>query len=455
MFLIIYSEDIPANDLLCFSPHLMQWDENFWIIDQSLTASYWQKRALSQKLNVPEMLRTILNHLSQDWTAVLSENIFQGVLMTRTLRKRKLRGLLNASEAFGQSFLKQVEWETWFHEAKRFGKIYEGLSSKGFRPATFWKGLKHFEQAVARLSTNLNWYLQNISPASIQRRFGSDVAKVWTHTKESPESLTTFPWVEWKTATPPQVRRISESVLCAWDHMEGFLREDFDRLIKSVLENEGISSYTWTLHLTNGKEMKVPVHFRIPHLLYKEKGNHKSSLAQCSFVFDRFKKQMKDDHEEFIGIEGWTLEISHKLFLPTWLRSLFSTEQDVNMEKILALENLLPHSLQIFDITHEWIPEKSFKSNGVATSSYQPHRLHRPYFKKRPLFIYDKAEPYDLSHARGMFFLERISNHWWDSAEEGIERDYYRVKDRYQRDLWVYLERKNGEVKAFTQGTYG
>lgn len=481
--------DSDGSLLLLFTPHLMHWHGSVWVLDMTTTASYWQARAKSVRSAtllaaaadaMTDLFRTILQQLFPDhhYRACLAATPWHGLLAVYHMRERQLQGLLSLGEPMGQAFFQNISWDVFFGAAGHCGAHFaaprsEGdniVAHKGYNATRYARQQRQMLGAVTRLRVERPAQLNTATAAAISRRFGSTLAMLWDWTfvrEETQAQVRAFPWRRWQPPHKPQITRHLDFPLWEWEHVCPHLSEDFDRLcaLPTWSEHERVCRLSWTITLNDLSTIVIPVLFRYPHHLHKERGHHKTALLQGEFAFIQHLRRYVEEQDmnpaESVPLIGWQLIVEERMILPPALRHLFDDESDHLHSRIQELANKLPVSLQHYGLYDDWLPEASFGVH-VAADLPQSHPVGAPSCtlpdpwvraaRERPLYLYATPQPLSRRHVEERMqvktFIERVSAKWWlaaDAAHTGQPcdyRDYYRAMDHEHRAHWIFHDGK-------------
>lgn len=460
--------------LAALTPRLMRWTDEIWLLDLSLCHGYWQARAAAVGRDAMTLVREILQEIMIDgdetttMRAALADHPWQAALLIAQMRERRLTGLVSLSGPFGEALFRDLTWETWWTCS---GTLAEHLHAQGrarFNPAQFRSQCAQMQRAVDRLGFKGPSQLKDVTSPALQRRFGAvlrDLAQWAFGPAELFESG--FPWQSFVFTSLPRVMRHLETPVCEWSHMEALLREDFDRLagLACWQAGEKVVSLELQLVLVDLAHLVIPIRFRHPHPLHLEKGCHATALLQALYSFEssplgtRAQAQAGQEGELYKAAIGWTLVITERLTLPPRSTGLFG-DQDLELMSLLALENKLRVPLESYALRADWLPEDSYGEQGARGPSFDDACAAQQQSltcvaMERPLYLYAKPQPFDSQGSSSAWrFQERTMSKWWaplSDKERSLQRDYYRLTDRDQKDLWVF---KNGQGHWHVHGVY-
>jgi hypothetical protein len=491
----------------------MRWSDDgvgLWLLDLCACESYWHAQATMQGTSVLELLRTIVGAMSgaagSPVRAVLADHPWQAVLLQRHMRERRLSGLVVANGPFGASLYRELTWDVWWSCTD---VLMEHLLAAGGRlgeHAAFRRQREQMRRAVRRMGLELPWQLEGVEALAIKRRFGNLMHDLWrwaygstqAAAADAPGALTAsplfpdrepeaktfasgFPWRGFVWPHRPQVSRHLDAPLCEWEHIEPFLREDFDRLcaLPTWQAGERVVSLEWRLVFHDMSCLTVPVRFRHPHLLHLERGSHATALLQALYAFEgaiprQYRTyegaQRRDETMPAIPIAGWELVLAERLTLPARSVGLFGDQLSLGAPgsgaraasfeemAVLQLENKLPIALEAYDLRSDWLPEDSFHARAADSAGFsgsfeasgpataESLRSLTAVALRRPLYLYRQPRVFkSLGHSSTWRFSERTMAKWWQKARQpraapDLQRDYYRLTDGEQRVFWVFKD---------------
>ena len=118
-------------------------------------------------------------------------------------------------------------------------------------------------------------------------------------------------------------------------------------------------------------------------------------------------------------------------------------EDDIDFERILALQNKLSYHLESYTLEPDYCPELSFKYETVG-------HVNKPDFAleqwqeaafDRPLFFYKQPVSFTCLPTSCQNFLERTSQNWWENDDlMAAIRDYYVVEDEDGKLIWAFRD---------------
>ena len=495
-FIAVEGDLLPSLSPTVLTPRVMHWHEQTWLLDLSSCHSYWQSQAIRQQTAVHTLVEDILRRsLGTNMRAVMADHPWQALLALAQMRARTLNGMLDLRHKFGRAFYQQVDWDAWFSCAEELSTHATTLAWPRFHAAVFRRHLRQMQAVISQiqpanpppqhashhsaLSTHtphtphIPWHWRGTEPPSMRRRFGTTVALLWewsfprpgTDRQEPQTHPLGFPWLPWSEPEKPHVSRHLETPLAHWDELAPLLVEDLDRLctLPTWDERERVTALSWRLTLDDLSEATVPLLFRHPHSLARERGHHQTAVFQANYSFSAHKKAAASEQDQR-GIVGWELVIDERLVLPPFVKDLFGEQSDSDTRHLLMLENQLSIPLDRYELREDWVPETAFVirsthadekpsapdrephstgangANGANGASESDESSWLPVARSRPFYI-DIPRPLDTEgHSTARIFLERVTGKWWLNTAGASQRDYYAVIDREHRWIWAYRD---------------
>lgn len=456
----------PADErgLEALSTRLMRWKEDVWLVDLAATRSYWETQAQRRGVPLEGLWRSLVTGLlGEDGSAALARHPFQALLLARHLSTKKLPGFAHASEPLTQMLWKDLAWGThWQVTEELLPHLTQARDPRG-HPATFRQKLGLMQRSMRRLGLKLPWQLAEVEPLQIRRRFGALFGDVWDWCYGGAEACGDFPWAGFRFAADPSVSRALEYGVNDWQGLEGWLKEDFDRLAASpqLGGKERVVELAWRLVFDDMGEKTLTVRFRHPHHLQKEVGAHVTALKQCLYAYEAMPRE-DDFGQPPPPLVAWELTVTERM-TPTAVGLTLFGEGDGQDETLLALENRLRLALTRHTLCEDWLPEDSqmTASGGDSWPSLPPRAEALPSLgalaRTRPLFLFETPKPFDPK-AKELRFLERTMSKWWrDGHVQGsrVTRDYFRARealgDGGDRDYWIF---RDGQGRWFVHGVF-
>ncbi len=421
-------------NLFQISPKIMHWHKQIWLVDLTPCLSYWQ--TISQRDDIIPWIKDMLPSICGDdvqsyhhhhpWLAIL--------------------GL--KSESY-DPFL--ISWDLWRETAEEYVAIKPAASVHDKQ--TFRRDLERMQRMVSRLTLKNPAELRTAHPTAIRTRFGSILEQLWEWTFIDIRSqffTTGFPWVGMKDEEPPHISRHLEQPIQTWDDIAPWLTEDLDFLCNLI--NHKVLTLTWDLLLYDLTTKSVEINFRHPHHLHREKGHHKTALAQALYSYERTAHAAHTDYPASTLITGWNLKMTHGIATTPWSHLYFDDQDAIAQTSLLALENRVKVPLEHYQMTADWTPEDSYRTTDQKTvPKATPSLLITA--KERPLYLYQTPQPVSGQLlVKKTAFTERTMRKWWNEEPTDLTRDYYQVIDHKKRHLWAYREKAGTWV---IQGLFG
>ncbi|MCP4754825.1 MAG: hypothetical protein GY866_28450, partial [Proteobacteria bacterium] len=393
-------------------------------------------------------------------------------LMLSWMKEKDVSGLILRKSRFGQSLFGEIPWEIWWREISLVENHFLNSKPKGFTQAKFRNQCRRLELAAVRLGFRLPQEMNVLNYSGVRNRFGTTIANVWKWSygreanAEATLCQTGFPWKEHRFREPPFVKRHLEYPLVLWERIAPLLDEDLDKLCGSLgASGERVTRLDWHVTLDDLSEFHIPIRFRNPHDMRREKGNHLAALLQANYSFttaarERFPAESDDDYS-VPPIVGWEIVLSATLVIPDILYDIFGeiAEKESDIEVLLRLENELPVRLNRFTPQKEWLPEDSYSEKGFGPGeeemvSSEIERSLDAVAEDRPLYIRNQPLPLqDLKPPTTERFLESTMDKWWKEKDPGhIERNYFKHIDSRGNATWVFQD-SNG--RWYQHGIFG
>lgn len=436
------------------SPRLMEVGDQLWLVDLKPCLSYWQHQAQERQTPVEDLWRRLLATDAVDpdgYRASVAAGPWQALLLVLTLRERHMSGLTVAYLPLGKKLYQDTSWDVW-RQAAHLIEPHLARDAKRFDAAAYKRRLAQMRRALSRLAIKTPRHFYSATPLSLRRRFGPHIGDLWAWTLDQTEPA--FPWLSVSIASPPQVSRHLDYPVMQWAELEAFLREDFNRLCRhevspgrrGILPEQRVLAFTWTLTRDDLSSVALTITFRHPHPIHKDVPAQKTAILQALYAFESLQKPADQDDIPSSLIVGWQLGVKSWLRTLPFNGSLFRDDsgEGEDMAQLAALENLLAMPLRRVRACADFVPEDSF-DGGPTLKAFAGHdgggtNEHHAVAVTRPLFIWDKPRLWDGAHdAKTMKFLERVSDKWWRHPGRR-QRDYFRITDRYGKDLWAFQD---------------
>lgn len=482
-YLALHATEVLTDEILqSMTPHVMRWDETTWLMDLGSCWSYWQKQARQQNLEVPLLLRQVLERFlgEQDYVAALGHSPWSCLLLAEDMRQKNIQGFVDLGNRMTQNLVSNMSWESWMHTAERCGFHFELAQFKRFRKQSFQSNLKCLQRTLERLGFDKVSDLQGTDAYAMKRRFGSVIKVLWQWTQGEQtamnERLYEFPWVSHAFRTEPQVVRHLEHAVTEWEQLEPLLCEDFNRLcaLPQWGAQDKVLRLEWRLVLHDLTTLNVPITFRHPHSLHHDSPCQKTASLQAYYRFTEVVQEFAQSKEETDELAkplviSWSVRVCETLRMPAQVIDIFGERSSEELA-LNHLENRLLVPLKSFDLQNDHAPEDSYAESsgekGAAVlpplskedGSEDPHQHIRKDLllsaQHRPLFIYSKPRAMRARRVSAAWrFCERTMNKWWqdEPGDASLFRDYYRMVDERNRVLWVF---KDSSGRWFIHGIF-
>ena len=467
VFIALESKEENRENLQCLTNEVMRWKDDIWILDLSSFYGYWQKRAEMLSTSIISLWRTVFDQLfnaeelfsaevdvsakvgvrtennpqqakiisiSPAYRACCAQNPWLAVLMLNCMRERSVKGLILQKSKFGQSLFRQISWVNWWKAVSAIGTHLAEQRFKGFKQPKFHSQRRRLEAAMLRLGFRFPWEMRILNTDGVRKRFGTQMSDLWRWTygkKLSPVETLYHEGFPWKTHTfraPPAVNHHLDYSVILWEQIAPLLREDLDKLCDALgSSSEKITRLDWHLTFDDLSNLQVPIHFRNPHDLLAEKGDHTTALLQANYNFaaaarEKFPETGKESAPpEAPPIISWKIMLSASLIIPDIFYNIFGeiSEQGSDIDILLRLENELPVRLKRFTPQKDWLPEDSYTSeapvqNGEEVPASEIDRSLEVVAEDRPLYIRRQPLPLERAQKTGKDrFLESTMNKWW------------------------------------------
>ena len=475
--------------LQSLTTQVMRWSEEIWILDISPFFRYWQIRSQAADSAVIPLWRTALNRifeipdvpdpekiipLASAYRATCAVNPWLSVLMLYEMQERNIRGLVPQQSRVGQTLLKNVGWKCWWQGASAISDHFLAAKTKGFKPAHFRKQCHRLKLGMSRLNIRRPGEMSILNESGVKKRFGAELGRLWRWTfaersGRSPSTLSEnsvgpapflqrsgFPWQDYRFRDSPLVRRCLDYPLERWEQLAPLLVEDLDKLC-GRLENSGeqVSRIDWQVTLDDLKQLRVPIGFRNPHNLLREKGKHRTALSLAERAFEGAVREQfpptsaAEEAEAAPLIHNWELVLSETLIVPDIFFDIFGeiAGKEGDLDILLRLENELPVPLNRFASCRDWLPEDSYTCTELdwKEAESSPSEMQRSLdavAEERPLYI--RSEPTllpGIEPKRQGRFLESTLSKWWQAGgPAAIERNYFKHIDPDGNATWIFQD---------------
>lgn len=433
------------TDLFCLTPKLMPWSESTWLFDLKPCLRYWQRQALKTGRDPVALFEAILNRVFKDYVAVMAAHPWQALVLCEALAKKDSTGLYSLDRNLCQKLYENLDWESWFKKIEELATHFPSSLSRTDRIRNSQKQIRRF---VERLCLAKPFSLKMAEATAIQRRFGPLLGRVWRWT--FCDSLQTdfaeaFPWVYFAPKNQPTIKRTLDGAVFEWEHLKPFLKEDLNRLcgVPEFTNNENVLALELCLKLDDLSEIKLPVSFRHPLPLHRERPHQKTALAQIYYAFQAGERGTP-------GIIAWQLRITTTLpqhpQVQKLLNELSATSEELT--RLQELDNTLPCPLESYSLSPSFDLQNCYNKNTTPACA-NSLELWRLAARKRPFYILDPPQPLDISQTQSTgILLEQTMLPWWEDATPSkYQRNYYLLIGTKQELIWAYQD----ETKTWYQ----
>lgn len=457
----IYSSS--PDHLFALSPTVMRWSESISLsrLEDCKSFRLNQKKKLRCKLK--DLFDPLLKyHYGEDYVAVFGEHPWQCLWYLEYQLQHQAQGLFLLQGRLNLNIYKTLDWECWFGAQARLVKHWTALNAAGFRTESFNAQQARMRRFIQRIGIAGPHAMQTADANSIRRRFGKWLGLIWQWSFTESAKLQFFPWVSWHQEPLPEVARDLEYPVNQWSYIELLLREDLQNLCNQSKRDDcqHINRMQWEITLFNYQKITVEISFRHAYSLHRDQPDFDTALYQAKYLYQDLmrKLQARDtdlDLPESMPFICWKIEICEHLMLAPMLWDLFAREfNEIDYQRIMALQNKLPLAFESFQLEASFLPEQSFKAVnlGEPESDVFDHHVWSCSATNKPLFYYQSARPIENPSHVQKIFLERNSNQWWLS-QDALQsvRDYFMLKDHNGRSSWVY---RTQDGSWFKQGEY-
>lgn len=431
-----------------------------------------------------------------------TENPWKSLILLRGVEERKLSGFMHSESTFSKRILKEISWDIFWSLCEEYGRIFESLKGRKSVLSSFEKDLRSFKLAISRLNLGAPIDLKGASEVQVGRRFGHLCSMLWQWTRmslysqsfscqdrdlcsESKSELRSFLWSPYLVRSPLLVSRHLDFTAQNWSEIEELMRQDFSKLcaLDAWSSEDKVVCLEWSVITSDSVTCPIPINFRMPHHMKSEVPHHKTALRQAHYNFEKMDFFLSDfnlmkvkilsddilceskmeeheseganDENQASGIIGWVIQVKERILIPSFVKSLFGFES--SDDALVSVLNRFKVDAVCFHLEKDWLPEDSFTKDGSMEDNHHQNLLSRgerneksfkkeyapfiyPNFK-RPLFLFEKAQP--ASEPEGeLSFLERSMDKWWRKRQGSLRRDYYLHKNEQGQNLWVYKDEK-------------
>jgi hypothetical protein len=437
--------------LQALTPRLMHWDARTWLLDLSPCLSFWSGIAARKKVGVWNLWQELLEQrFGKKLQASAAIHPWQALTLLAYVRERKLYGLYYGESPFGRQLLRELSWQAWHAPSDALLLHINAAGGKRADAARFRSQWAQLQRAMARLGCERPAALSQATASAMARRFGALLGTMWRWSFGEENAAATagfscdFPWQGFFPAERVGVERHLDEALSLWEHMQGLLCADLDKLcqVSSLDEQQRISCLSWKLVFDSMDERDLEIRFKHPHALSNERGSHPTALCQARHQLEAMTSALEQFQTPTIC--SWRLEIREKMVLSPAFIGLFtdsddSADSDQQQTKIWALENKLPLLFFHYQLRASFIPQDDFIGADTLAPAFDlaPWSLAALH---RPLFVYKIATKAQFHQFQTPTFSERTANKWWVSGNSwgsGIVDDYFIAVEGGKQAYWL------------------
>ncbi len=468
-------EELTDDTVFCLTPWVMQWSEDIWLFDITPCKTFWHMQAGKTNKNIYELFSEVLEeYFGTDYLCVLACHPWQCLIFLDYLGGINARGVYLLSENENRQRYEVIPWEPWFNSLSVLSRHCVHLKMKGFDESLLRSKQGQLRRFVERMNLAGPFALKQAENAAIKRRFSGWMGQVWTWTFkgiftediancnslsliDQKISLDQFPWIPFNANHHPSVQRLLEYPVNQWDVIEPLLVDDFTKLcgLGEWSNREYVNVIQWDVMLYSLRSLTIDISFRNPYSLHRDAPEFTTVLYQAYYAYVDLMESLKardDDLDlpEDIPLISWSVVIKDRLFLPDNIMELICVkENDIDIERILTLQNKLPHHLEAYTLKPDFCPELSFQDEiigHVAEPGFSIEQWREAAFT-RPLFFYKHPVPFTCSAGSHRIFLERTSQNWWQSDDlMAAIRDYYVVEEDGKL-IWAFRDHSGSWYK--------
>ncbi len=461
VYAAVYSN--ASGNPFVLSADVMCWSRNVYISRLDDCRNFWLAQKKKQRCKLSRLFDPLLRyHYGDDYVAVFGNHPWQCLLYLHYQLKHDSNGLYFLHSPINRNIYKTLGWECWFDAQKDLADHLAAINARGFRRESLCTRQAQMRRFIERIGVANPRQMNAADANSIRRRFGKWLGLIWHWSFTQSGGLQDFPWVRLRQQKTPVVMRDLEYPVNQWSYVALLLREDLERLCQQFHQDdcEHINLMHWEITLFNCRKMTVELSFRHPYSLHRDRPGFDTALYQARYVYDDVMRDLaaRDNDLDLPGqmpFIRWRLEVRERVLLAPTLLDLFAGDPNqVDYQRILALQNKLPLAFECYRANASFFPEQSFKRFDPDGQRHEPDDEY-PWFcgaANKPLFYYHSPLPIEVSNRVQRVFLERNSNQWWlgRDALQSI-RDYFLLKDHRGRGSWAY---RTGDGAWFKQGEF-
>ena len=419
----VLEEKVICDILMVFSPKVMKWSDDTWIVDLTKTNKYW-----SQKLTEYNQVTTKNNSFGKMFTKILdkaflsidlstkdmerdrhsddfeigkvrpyfmaiAKDPWAAILIVSQIFRRRLSGVTHERSSIAKKVLREMSWDSLWSVFSDYVHILEEADFGKNKIKDFHKNFRAFRLAVLRLNIKSPFELKDVDEIQVGRRFGSLCSLMWEWTRKTlifhqentrSDGVTGFLWFPYESKAHLEVTTHLDFVAQRWSEIEEIFRQDLIRLclMDGWGEEDKVVCLEWSVVTDKATVCPILINFRMPHHLRGENPHHKTTLRQAHYSFEKidyylsgfnlFKiKSILDNTEDSVqieddldslgesGIVSWDLKIKDRVIVPSYMKTLFGFQS--SNSSLYSLMNRVKVDMWSFDFMNDWLPEDSFR----------------------------------------------------------------------------------------------
>lgn len=341
-----------AQILKTFSPSLMLWDNDTWLISLVPVMDYWRRNleqynagkprkknifgllrevfdlslesffaddkndSCESELNIFRQRRRIFEIKDCGYIAGVAREPWSALLVLSAACERRRVGMVVMPSTLGNSLSQNMSWDVFWSLAETYGEHLKKAGHKKSSLVSFQRDIRHFRLAISRLNLKTLAELRSADEVQIGRRFGALCSVLWDWTRRSlclssigGNQLETssygvsahsfdddFLWVDFESKSNLQVSTNLDFAANSWDEIEELVRQDMSRLcgLDGWGSEDKVVSLEWSVITENAVVCPILIRFRIPHHMRGENPHHKTALRQAHYTFENLDYYLSD-----------------------------------------------------------------------------------------------------------------------------------------------------------------
>lgn len=455
-FILVRAQECP--ELYRLTPRVMNLKEDLYLLDLNSSQKYWQQIAIQKKVDLSELIEEVLRETyGGENLIVICEHPFQGLLLFQYFDQKKTTGIFYSETKISKNLYRALSWSHWANCAHLINQAFEKQNLLTKERKSAYSEIARLEKLMTSLGISSIGGMEQVDFEDLQRRFSVFIGHLWRWSfpdkfksnEDAPllnfaldVAILDFPWVQFKINENPKVKTHLEFPLTDWNHVKPELE---DSLIKISRQKELRSPYRvmefiWILTLYDLEVCKLPIHFKFPLDMEKEKENDFSTLLiQFEFAFQELNEKLKEKYEETDHVNcayiiGWELEASQIIYPTSSNNDLFDDWQNGQV-KFRDFQNKLKNPLQRFEVLNIHIPSLNFQ----LYQNEQEQNLST-ILRVQPFHLLATPKEISLDSIEFKRFIERTSSNWWQEGDEQSSyRDYY-MCEREGQIIYAYRD---------------